>query len=95
MAVLITGLSIPKTGIQAFTIDADGNVSLGIFENNPVGKAKELPPSHGNLKDTDDIINRLALKPTHDVESTLLSIQSAIDESPTIIPAENVAKEDL
>lgn len=94
MAVLITGLSIPKTGTQAFTIDADGNVSLGIFENNPVGKAKELPPSHGNLKDSDDIINRLALKPTYDVAGTLLSIQDAIDESPTIIPAENAARED-
>ena len=93
MAVLITGLSIPKTGVQAFTIDADGNVSLGIFENNPVGKAKELPPSHGDLKDSDDIVNRLALKPTHDAAGTLLSIQSAIDESPTIIPAENIARE--
>ena len=47
----------------------------------------EIPDKHGDIKDTKDILDRLAIKPTHDAVSTLLSIQAAVDESPTIIEA--------
>jgi len=49
----------------------------------------EVPTPHGDIKDTKDILNRLALKPTYDAVSTLLSIQAAVDESPIIIEASN------
>ena len=47
----------------------------------------EVPTPHGDIKDTKDILNRLALKPTYDALSTLLSVQAAVGESPTIIEA--------
>ena len=82
--LLIQGMHLPKLGhVTTITIYHDGTVADKMGNVETV-KAVELPP-HGNLKDVDDIVNRLALKPTHDAVSTLLSIQSAIDESPTIV----------
>ena len=54
----------------------------------PVGcPLVEVPTPHGKLKDVEDIANRLFYKPAHNVAITLLSIDSAIEESPTVIEA--------
>ena len=89
--VLITGIKIPKTGVQAFTIDSEGNVSLGIFENNTVGKAKELP-SHGRLVDADanreDFMNTVYYELCSDGDNYRANrIIDEYDNAPTIIEA--------
>ena len=62
------------------------NVSLHTMDDCP---SIEIPDEHGKLKDIDDVLNRLVLKPCHDAISTLLSLNAAIDESDTIVEASN------
>ena len=65
-------------------LEQSSNFADAMLQNQPF---IEIEEPHGDIKDTDDVMNRLALKPTYDATSTLLSIGSAIDESPTIIKA--------
>lgn len=87
MAIYIPDMNLPKER-KMLVIEPNGEIweqvhPSGYFATGVT--AREIPNNHGKLKDVDDIVNRLALKPTHDAVSTLLSIQSAIDESPTIV----------
>lgn len=86
--ILIKGLEMPKQNECVWIrLHGDGSVYKHMGQEYfKVGEAVALPP-HGKLKDTDDIVNRLALKPCHDAMSTLLSVQAAIDESETVLEA--------
>ena len=79
--------------VKKIITDATDAMRCGmeISRNVPISSNRypsiEIPDKHGDIKDTKDILDRLAIKPTHDAVSTLLSIQAAVDESPTIIEA--------
>lgn len=97
MSVLIKNMKIPTgCGNCKFCwVDMNDRFCLltGKFDINKYYPGKhpscpiteEIPDEHGDLKDVDDILNRFVLKPMNDSVSMLLSIQSAIEESPTII----------
>ena len=87
--ILIKGLEMPTDDVLRLEIYPDGQVCRIIgwaLSEKRDAKAIALPP-HGKLKDTDDVMNRLALKPCYDATSTLLSVQAAIDESETVLEA--------
>lgn len=96
MSILIKDIEIPKKHIT-LTIFPNGYVAIYDEKDSFIGETKAFPiPKHGRLIDADALMGVIR---AHDYPLTAhfnstdngmftLGIQQAVDEAPTIIPAE-------
>jgi len=96
--ILIRGMSLPKEGYRQVFITAEGEVIC--FPTTPANgerryMAVELPP-HGDLIDRCDIKNKEITIDYDEWDDTfedgLLFVTNLIDDAPTIIPADEEAR---
>lgn len=94
MSILIKGMEMPKTGVYILSVDNTGkdktiftiteHTSSGKIILRHVGEAVPVPP-HGDLIDRDALLQRAI---PHGWSTPLWVSDIAIEDAPTIIPAE-------